>query len=141
MKQDINILLAISFIHHVEHATCMAITNSGSNKKEWEAQNLCGFQKTECNNKEGSFSITIYRLSTKHNGRVPCIFSSGWIFQVSSNIHSSKRQIQNNVYHKLVSVYLEGDVFQNEKMTSNILKNYDKSIQRIFGQFHENILR
>jgi hypothetical protein len=46
----------------------MVATNCGSAKKKWETLNLCGLQKVEFTNKEGSFSITIHKLSTKHNG-------------------------------------------------------------------------
>ncbi len=35
------------------------VTNCGNTKEEWEAQNLCRFQKAKYSNEEGSFSITI----------------------------------------------------------------------------------
>jgi hypothetical protein len=56
----------------------------------------------------------------------------GWLFYVSSNIHSFRRHIEDNVCDKLRIVYLEGDVSWNEKWTSNISKSCDKIIQRIF---------
>ncbi len=34
---------------------------------------------------------------------------------------------------------MEGDVIWNEKWTSNIQDNYYQNIQRIFGQFYEDI--
>ncbi len=36
---------------------------------------------------------------------------------------------------------MKGDAFWNEEWTSNISKNYDKGIQRISEQCHENIPR
>jgi hypothetical protein len=34
---------------------------------------------------------------------------------------------------------MEGDVIWNLKWTSNITKSHDQSIERVFGQFYENI--
>jgi hypothetical protein len=34
---------------------------------------------------------------------------------------------------------MEGDAIWSLKWTSNILKNYDQNIQRVFGQFYEDI--
>jgi hypothetical protein len=36
---------------------------------------------------------------------------------------------------------MEGDVVWSLKWTSNISKSHDQSIQRVFGQFYEDISR
>ncbi len=59
LKQDIDKLLAISY--NLMWKGYMATTNCGNTKEKKEIQNLCGFQKIECSNKKGSFSITIHR--------------------------------------------------------------------------------
>ncbi len=42
---------------------------------------------------------------------------------------------------KLGGFYMEGDVVWIEKWTFNILEGYYQNIQRIFGQFYEDISR
>jgi hypothetical protein len=69
------------------------------------------------------------------------IFIFGWLLWVSLDIHSFKRQIQDSVCHKSRRVYLEGDAFWSEEWTSNISKSYDKKIQIIYQNFHEDIPR
>jgi hypothetical protein len=46
------------------------VTNGGNTKEEWEAHNMCGFQKAECSNEEGSFSITILPFIDKVQNRL-----------------------------------------------------------------------
>jgi hypothetical protein len=44
-------------------------------------------------------------------------------------------------HYKLGSFYMEGDAIWSLKWTSNILENYYQNIQKIFGQFYEDIFR
>jgi hypothetical protein len=57
---------------------------------------------------------------------------------MSSNIYSSWGQIQNYICYKLEGFYMKGDVVWSLKWTSNISKNYDQNIQKIFEQFYED---
>ncbi len=43
----------------------------------------------------------------------------GWILKISSIFYNSKRQIQNNICHKLGCIYLKGDFFgmKNKPLT------------------------
>jgi hypothetical protein len=51
----------------------MVVTNCGSIKEEWEAQNLYGFYKAECNNKKNHFPLSfIDEVQTQWQG-VRCI--------------------------------------------------------------------
>ncbi len=68
MKQDIDNLLATSFIQPMEEATWLPPIVVVP-KKNGKLQIYVDF-KVEFNNKEGSFSITVHKLSTKHNGKM-----------------------------------------------------------------------
>jgi hypothetical protein len=58
---------------------------------------------------------------------------------ISSNLSSSRGEIQNYICYRLGGFYLEGDVVWSEKSTSYILKSYYQIIQKIFRQFYEDI--
>jgi len=133
-KQVIN-----NWIYSICRRCYLVVTRSNSTQEKWQIDNLYRFLKIQCNHKEGSIPITFHIWNVEHSSRVWGIYFFIWVFMISSNLYSSNWQIQNYICYRLGGFYMEGDVIWNEKWTSNIQDNYYQNIQRIFGQFYEDI--
>jgi hypothetical protein len=117
IKQYINKLLTTGFIQFVEEATWLSPIVI-----LWQTKYLYKFQKTKCNHKERSIPITFHRWSVEHSNMVWSIFFLKWIFKISSNLYSSKGQIQYYICYRLGGFYIKGDAVWNQKWTSNIFR-------------------
>ncbi len=128
MKQNIDKLLATCFIQPVEEATWLSPIlvvpkNNGKLRICMDFRNL----NVAIKNDPFPWPFTYEVLNTMARCEAYIHFLMD-ILAIIRYIHSFRKQIQDNVCHRLGNVYLEGDAFWNEEWTSNISKNCDENL-------------
>jgi hypothetical protein len=112
----------------------MVVTHTSSTPKKWQVKNLYKFQP-----KKGSIIITFHKWNVEHNSKVWGIFLLRWIFKISSNIYSSRGQIQDCICYKLggfiwkvISFRVKNGPLAYQKTLTKTFKEYLDSFMKIF---------
>ncbi len=140
IKQNIDKLLVIKVIQFVEEATWLSpivvVPNKNGKPK------ICiDFKKLNAATKKDPYPLPfIDEVLNIVVGYEAYLFLDGYLgyHQISivlEDINKTKFVTNQGGF------YMEGDAIWNEKWISNILESCYQSIQRIFGQFYEDISR
>ncbi len=109
VKQDINKLLIIGFIEYVEEATWLSHIVVVP-KKNGKLKICINFKKINVATKKDPYPLPFKYEVMNIVTRYEAYSFFRWIFKISSNIYSSKGQIQDCICYKLGGFYMEGDV-------------------------------
>jgi hypothetical protein len=140
MLQDIDKLLVTRFIKSVEEVTWLSPIIVVP-KKNGKLKICIDFRKLNVATKKDPYPIPFANEMLNTIARYEAYsFLNGY-----SGYHQISITLKDK--YKIIFVtdwggfYVEGDVVWSLKWTSNISKSCDQSIQRIFGQFYEDIFK
>jgi hypothetical protein len=121
IKQDIDKLLVVRFILSVEEATWLSPIVIVP-KKNGKLKIYINFQKVNVATKKDPYPLPFTNEMLNTIAKYESFFFR-WIFRISSNLYSSKKQIQDCIYYRLGGFYMERDIVWSQEWTSNILKS------------------
>jgi hypothetical protein len=112
IKQYIDKLLVVGFIEFVGEATWLDTPIVVVSKKNGKLKICIDFRKLNVAIKKDPYPLPftneVLRIVVGYEA-----FFFRWIFKISSNLYSSKKQIQDCICYRLGGFYMEGDVVWN----------------------------